>query len=74
MKGYGKMETASMDLLRASEAAKILGISPAKLHSIAAAKEAGQVVQGPPHYRVSERKRAWSRSDLQAWLESRRVK
>ncbi|MGO2482564.1 hypothetical protein ACTXJX_16725 [Glutamicibacter ardleyensis] len=67
------METATMDLLSASEASKLLGLSAAKLHAWAAAKDAGEDVDAPPHYRVSERKRLWSRPDLLAWLESRKV-
>lgn len=61
------------DFLSAADAGKLIGVSPAKMHAWAAARDAGDKVDAPPHYRVTERKRLWDRSDVLAWLSTRKA-
>lgn len=70
---YEKVGTEPI-FLNAIEASRVIGVSVAKIHSWAAARDAGEHVEAPVHYRVSDRKRLWSRADLLEWLETRRVR
>ncbi|MGP5228536.1 helix-turn-helix transcriptional regulator [Arthrobacter rhombi] len=67
------MKTEAMELLDAAQASELTGIPRSTLHLWAAARDSGEPVDGPPHFRISPRRRMWSRDDLLAWLESRRI-
>lgn len=61
------------ELLTANDVSHLIGVSPSLLNEWALAADEGGVAQGPPHLRISSKRRRWRAGDVAAWLDSRRV-
>lgn len=66
------MTTEAPDLMTADEVCKLLGLSRATVYAWAAARDAGECVDAPPHYRLGVRRIRWDRGDVMEWLASQR--
>lgn len=60
------------ELLSADDVAKLLGVSRATVYGWASARDAGQLVDAPAHYRIGERRVRWARADVMKWLAEQR--
>lgn len=60
------------ELLVADQVSELTTISVPTLQAWAALADKEDVYLGPPHIRLSPRKRVWAKEDVVAWIEEKR--
>ena len=61
------------EMLTAEQVHDLTGVPVSTLHDWAAKRERGIHAPGPHHFRLSNRHRRWTRSDVEDWIESARI-
>lgn len=67
-----KSQVRVPELLTVDEVSKITRIPKSTLQNWAADTDRGGEAIGPPHIRLSPRKRLWAAEDVAIWVESKR--
>lgn len=67
-----KSQVQMPELMTVEEVSEITRIPKSTLQNWAADADRGLIPFGPPHIRLSPRKRVWAKEDVLAWIEDKK--
>lgn len=67
-----KSQVQMPQLMTVEEVSEITRIPKSTLQNWASDADRGLIAFGPPHIRLSPRKRVWAKDDVLAWIEDKR--